>query len=91
MPMPRNNRSTQSPAMSVLADKLVQVVEAQLAAREPKEVGMALLRLSFLGQSRGEAIRLIASALVIEMNAAAKTGRDFKRDAYIARLEALAD
>lgn len=87
--MPRDKRPLPQAAINVLAGKLINVVEAQLADREPKEVGMALLRLSFAGHSRGEALRLIASALVMEMNATAAHGGDFDRAAYIARLEAL--
>jgi len=70
-------------------DALIDVVENQLKAGTPKEVGGTLVRLCFLGYSRGEALRLIAVALVHDMNEMMAQGRTFDAARYIAKLHAL--
>jgi hypothetical protein len=72
-------------------DRLLAVVERQLTDGHPKEVGGTLLRLSFLGHSRDEAIRLIAVALTLEMRQMMAQGRPFDEKAYIAKLNLLPD
>lgn len=70
-------------------EALLGVVEQQLKDGDPKEVGGTLIRLCFLGYSRDEAIRLIAVALVHDMNEMMRENRAFDEVRYIAKLHAL--
>jgi hypothetical protein len=65
------------------------VVETQLKEGTPKEVGGTLIRLCFLGYSRGEAIRLITVALVHDMREMMAEGRVYEEARYVAKLHAL--
>lgn len=77
-------------AASVRArEKLLGTVERQLAEGTPKEVGGTLIRLCFLGYSRGEALRLIAIALTIDMREMMVQSRAYDEARYIAKLHAL--
>lgn len=72
-------------------ERLVQIVERQIANGEPKEVGGTLIRLSFLGISRDEAVRMIAYVWALEMKAMMTSGRGYDEAAYIAKLHLLPD
>jgi hypothetical protein len=71
--------------------RLVAIVERQIAAGEPKEVGGTLIRLSFLGISRDEAVRMIAYIWALEMREMMTSGRGHDERAYVAKLHLLPD
>jgi hypothetical protein len=70
-------------------ETLLRAVEKQIIEGTPKEVGGTLIRLCFLGYSRGEAIRLIAVALTIDMREMMLQSRAYDEARYIAKLNAL--
>lgn len=68
---------------------LFEVVENQLADQYPKQVTATLMRLCMTGNSRDEAIELIACALAPEMIDVIEQQKDFNLERYIAHLELL--
>jgi hypothetical protein len=72
-----------------ISETLLGAVEKQLADGTPKEVGGTLIRLCFLGYSRGEALRLIAIALTLDMKEMLQQGRAYDEVRYVAKLHAL--
>lgn len=72
-------------------ERLVAIVERQIAGGMPKEVGGTLIRLSFLGVSRDEAIRMIAYVWALEMKQMMTSGRGYDERAYVAKLHLLPD
>lgn len=68
---------------------LFEVVENQLADNYPKEVKATLLRLCMTGNSRDDAIELIACALAPEMIDVIEHQQDFNLTRYLAHLALL--
>lgn len=70
-------------------EAIIEVVENQLADNKPPETRQALERLMAEGESRDNAMRHIASALVIEIFGALKHQQDYNHERYIKNLNAL--
>jgi hypothetical protein len=68
---------------------LLEAVDNQLRDGDPPETRTTLERLLREGHSREQARRMIAFALVIEMNAMIRDGRNFDHASYAAELDAL--
>jgi hypothetical protein len=77
-----------------VAGSLREVVENQLHANEPPEVGATLARLLSAGHERDEAVALIGAALMVELNEIMRSEREFDPARYarnLANLPALPD
>ena len=72
-----------------VARSLIEAVEAQLRADDPREVAATLVRLLAAGHDRDRAIGLIGTVMMIEMNEIMRSGRPFDRALYARRLAAL--
>jgi hypothetical protein len=70
-------------------EALIATIEKQIVEGTPKEVGGTLIRLCFLGYNRGEALRLIAVALTLDMREMMLQSRAYDEARYIAKLNAL--
>ena len=70
-------------------EAIIEAVENQLAENKPPETKEALDRLMAEGQSRENAMRHIASALVIEIFGAIKKQEPYNEERYIKNLRAL--
>jgi len=68
---------------------LFEVIENQLADNYPKQVTETLMRLRMTGNSRDEAIELIACALAPEMVDVIEHQQSFNLDRYAAHLALL--
>jgi hypothetical protein len=68
---------------------LLEAVENQIRDGNPKETKLTLDRLVRQGHSYNEAMKLIASVLVREMNETLKTNKPFHEARYIKALKAL--
>lgn len=70
-------------------EALFETIENQMREDNPKETRLTLERLMREGLPKGEAMRLIAFALVRELNSMLKTGKPFDQASYIHALKAL--
>ncbi|MGI5310504.1 hypothetical protein [Rheinheimera sp. WS51] len=70
-------------------DLLFEIVENQLADNNPTDVKATLMRLCMTGNSRDEAIELIACALAPEMIAVVEHQQSFNLTRYIEHLNLL--
>lgn len=68
---------------------VLEAVETQIRENDPPEAGETLQRLMKEGQSRDEAIRLIACVLMDEMFHIMEQQRDFDRARYVSGLSRL--
>ncbi len=70
-------------------EALFETIQSQIENRSPKETKEAYDRLVLKGCSHADSMRMIALALVREMNDALKSGRPFKEERYIKALKDL--
>lgn len=70
-------------------EKLIEVVENQLADNNPKKVTETMMRLRMTGTSREEALEYIACALMVEVYDVAKNGGEFNLKRYEEHLDML--
>jgi vacuolar-type H+-ATPase subunit B/Vma2 len=68
---------------------LLEVVDNQLRANDPPETRATYDRLMRAGNSSGEAKRLIAIVLIVELNEMLRVERNFDEAGYVAALRAL--
>lgn len=70
-------------------EALFEAIENQIRDDNPKETRLTLERLEREGLSNNDAMRMIAFALVQELNSMLKTGKPFNQTNYIKALKAL--
>lgn len=70
---------------------LFEVIENQLQSNDPPETRETLNRLLGEGHTRKEGMKLIACALVIEINEIVKTHAPYNHARYVANLKRLPD
>lgn len=80
---------TQKEGRESVREALFEAIEKQMRDDSPKETRLALERLMRQGLSRNEAMRMIAFALVQELNGMLKTGKPFNQARYIKTLKTL--
>ena len=68
---------------------IVEAVENQIRDDEPPETRQTLERLISLGETRKNAIRYIASVLIVEISDAMKNQNPYNESRYIKNLKAL--
>lgn len=71
--------------------QLLEIVENQLESGEPVKVKETLMRLMMTGNSREDAIAMIACALAIEVFDVVKNGAAFNNKRYATHLDELPD
>lgn len=84
----KHSKQKSSPRQDA-ASAIIQAVENQLAANDPPEVLATLNRLITQGQPREIALKLIASALIIEIFGAIAKDQAYNSSRYIKNLHAL--
>lgn len=87
--MVKKTRKKTSSQRQAAAEAILQAVENQLAANDPPEVRTTLNRLISQGQSRENALRHIAGALIIEIFNAATKNQAYDAARYLKNLHAL--
>jgi hypothetical protein len=70
-------------------EALFHTIQSQIDSNTPRETKETYDRLTREGRPHEEAMRLIARALLKEMNDMLKSGRPFQEDRYIKALRAL--
>lgn len=70
---------------------IIEAVENQLTSGEPPETRETLERLMALGEDRENAIKFIASAMVVEVFGALKHSQPYDEKRYISNLNKLPD
>lgn len=78
-----------TPSGQRLGEIIVEIVENQLRQNDPPETKKTLKRLMGLGESRENAMRYIASVLIIELVDIAKKEEPFDLERYVRNLNAL--
>jgi len=70
-------------------EELFKVIEYQMRKDSPKETKQTFDRLRAAGYSRKETMRLLAFALLVEMNEMVKDRRTYNEAIYVKKLKAL--
>lgn len=70
-------------------EAIIEAVESQLSDNNPPETQQTLDRLMASGESRENAMRYIAGALVIEIFGAIKHNKPYNNERYVKNLNAL--
>ncbi|GAB4185498.1 MAG: hypothetical protein Tsb002_09230 [Wenzhouxiangellaceae bacterium] len=78
-----------TPEGQAAGEEVVEVIERQLSANDPPEVNEALCRLMSNGETRENAIRYIAGALIVEILAATQKNEPYNPQRYKKNLERL--
>lgn len=87
--MKRENFDTESESRQAAAEGIIEAVENQLKENNPPQAQKALNRLIAQGESRDNAIRHIASALMIEVFDVVTNGSQYNEARYIRNLNRL--
>ena len=70
-------------------ESIIEVIENQISDNNPPETSITLKRLMNLGETRGNALRHIASALSVEIFEALNHNSPYNEKRYINNLKAL--